>query len=83
MTPTNDPNDTPDLSTAWAALQATAMQLTMVLRAQSAMGWMMRGHLAEAHTVLQVLPADKLLELSAAAEALSSLADELAVGRAE
>ncbi|MRH86022.1 hypothetical protein GFY24_00830 [Nocardia sp. SYP-A9097] len=48
------------------------------LTVQAAMGWMWRGDLDHARTSLRALPADKLRELSAAAAALSALADEIA-----
>lgn len=63
---------------------ADGMQHTgHILTAQSAMGWAYRGNLAEARRVLEKLPVDKLTELSAAAAALSSLADEVAAARSQ
>lgn len=52
-----------------------------ILTAQGAMGWAYRGDLEKARQVLQKLPADKLAEVSAAAAALSSLADEVAAAK--
>lgn len=52
-----------------------------ILTAQGAMGWVYRGDLEKARQVLQKLPADKLAEVSAAAAALSSLADEVAAAK--
>lgn len=59
-----------------------AMQHTgHILTAQGAMGWVYRGDLASARRALEKLPADKLAEVSAAAAALSSLADEVAAAK--
>jgi len=52
-----------------------------ILTAQGAMGWVYRGDLEKARTMLEKLPADKLAEVSAAAAALSSLADEVAAAK--
>jgi hypothetical protein len=52
-----------------------------ILTSQSAMGWVYRGDLEKARAVLEKLPADKLAELSTAAAALSSLADEVAAAK--
>lgn len=49
-----------------------------VAKAQGAMGWIYRGDLEQARQALAGLPADKLAEISIAAAALSSLADEQA-----
>lgn len=49
-----------------------------IFAAQGAMGWMMKGDMEQARSALAKLPADKLREVSAAAFALSSLADEIA-----
>jgi hypothetical protein len=45
---------------------------------QGAMGWMYRGDIAEARKTLADLPRDKLRQVSAAATALASLADQMA-----
>lgn len=60
-----------DLHTA-----ATAAGVT--LKVQGAMGWMWRGDIEQARTALRRLPHERLLEVSAAAAALSALADEIA-----
>jgi hypothetical protein len=52
-----------------------------IMTAQGAMGWVYRGDLEKARAVLEKLPADKLAELSMAAAALSSLADEVAAAK--
>lgn len=54
-----------------------------ILGAQAAMGWMFRGDLAKARGALEKLTPEKLAEVSAAAAALSSLADEVAAGRSQ
>jgi len=48
-----------------------------VLTAQAAMGWVMRGDLDAARNTLRGLPPEMLHEVSAAAAALTSLADEV------
>ncbi|MBF6416940.1 hypothetical protein [Nocardia cyriacigeorgica] len=68
------------LNQAMENLRNAAINTGHTLTVQAAMGWVMRGDLAKACESLQRLPADKLLEVSAAAAALSSLADELATG---
>ncbi len=50
-----------------------------VFAAQGAFGWMFRGDLEQARKTLEGLPADKLQEVSMAAAALASLADEVAM----
>ena len=47
------------------------------LSVQAAMGWAMRGDLDNARNALRGLPPDTLREVSAAAAALTSLADEV------
>ena len=49
-----------------------------ILTTQAAIGWVFKGDLAKAREVLAKLPPDKLVEVSMAAAALSSLADEVA-----
>lgn len=51
------------------------------LTAQAAFGWMYRGRLDDAREVLARLPTGALQQVSVAAAALSTLADELAAGR--
>jgi hypothetical protein len=53
-----------------------------IMAAQGAMGWMMRGEWAKARVALSDLPDERLREVSVTAAALSSLADEMAAGRA-
>lgn len=50
-----------------------------VLAAQAAMGWVMRGDLDAARNALRGLPPETLHEVSAAAAALTSFADEVVV----
>ncbi|WP_280410557.1 hypothetical protein [Nocardia asiatica] len=45
---------------------------------QGAMGWMFRGDIDRARDALRRIPRERLVEVSAAAAALSSLADEIA-----
>lgn len=52
-----------------------------ILTAQAAMGWIYRGDLAAARRSLRKLPPEKLAEVSTAAAALSSLADEVAAAK--
>lgn len=63
---------------ALAKLKAAAAELGVTATAQGAFGWMMRGDLEEARTVLGRLPRERLVEVSIAAAALSTLADEVA-----
>ncbi|WP_280332050.1 hypothetical protein [Nocardia wallacei] len=54
-------------------------RLTLVACAQGAMGWLMRSDLEQARaTLLRLQTTEQLREVSAAAAALSSLADEVA-----
>lgn len=62
-------------------MQAGLQQAGFVLSAQGAMGWAYKGDLAQARRVLEKLPPEKLTELSMAAAALSSLADEVAAAK--
>ena len=52
-----------------------------ILAAQGAMGWMYRGNVDQARAALKGMSPEQLHELSAAAAALASLADEELSGR--
>ncbi|WP_280505816.1 hypothetical protein [Nocardia farcinica] len=76
-----DEQRNPDLSGLSDALnnfQSAMTRLGQTATAQGAFGWMVRGDLEKAREALRKLPPDKLLEVSAAASALSALADEVA-----
>ncbi|MEV5391907.1 hypothetical protein [Nocardia farcinica] len=75
---TDEPTPGEKLDAALARLKATAAAASTTLTAQGAFGWMMRGDLEQARAALTKLPTDKLVEVSAAAAALSALADEVA-----
>jgi hypothetical protein len=64
----------------WAARQfrETIQDAGRIFVVQGAMGWMYRGDIAEARKALADLPRDKLRQVSAAATALASLADQMA-----
>lgn len=62
---------------AMAKFKTSVEHAGHILGAQAAMGWMFRGDLAKARGALEKLTPAKLAEVSAAAAALSSLADEV------
>lgn len=66
------------LQDAFEAAKPAIEHLAHMAKAQTAMGWIYRGDIEQARRALTDLPADKLAEISVAATALSSLADELA-----
>ncbi|GAA1281246.1 hypothetical protein [Saccharothrix xinjiangensis] len=63
------------------SLDEALAKVRLVAGAQGSMGWMVRGDLAKARETLEKLSAEQLREVSAAAAALSSLADEVAGGK--
>ncbi len=67
-----------NLNKGMADFAASATQFNCTMIAQAAMGWLYRGDIALAKTTLEQMPADRLLEVSAAATALAELADERA-----
>ncbi|WP_280392871.1 hypothetical protein [Nocardia wallacei] len=66
------------LDAALQRFQEQAATATSILTAQGAFGWMLRADLPKARKALAKLPAEQLAEISAAAAALSALADEIA-----
>ncbi|WP_433382768.1 hypothetical protein [Streptosporangium sp. CA-115845] len=64
------------LQNAAAEMSKGLAQASRILAAQGAMGWTYRGDLEAARQALAALPPDHLQEISAAAAALASLADE-------
>lgn len=66
------------LSDALAKAVAGMKHAGDILTTQAAIAWVYKGDLVKAREVLAKLPADKLVEVSMAAAALSSLADEVA-----
>lgn len=68
----------PDLSEALANFKTSMAKLGQVATAQGAFGWMVRGDLVNARETLRRLSPDMLLDVSAAASALSALAAEVA-----
>lgn len=59
-------------------LADTMLNLGHIMSAQGAFGWMYRGDLDHARAVLAKLPPEVLQQVSVAASALSTLADEVA-----
>ncbi|MCM6775001.1 hypothetical protein NDR87_26510 [Nocardia sp. CDC159] len=74
----DDPTPGERLDAALQRLRESATAAAGTMTAQGAFGWMMRGDLAKARATLVKLSPDKLTEVSAAAAALSALADEVA-----
>ena len=77
--PANEPK--PTFSEALASLGSTLEHLGHTLAGQGAFGWMYRGRIDDARRALERLPAGALQQVSVAAAALSTLADEIAAGR--
>jgi hypothetical protein len=67
----------PTLTDVVRAFTHGMAHVAVVARAQGAMAWTMRGDLEQARTALVAMPPEALAEVSAAAAALSSLADEV------
>ncbi|MEV5710133.1 hypothetical protein [Actinoallomurus sp. NPDC052274] len=67
-----------DLREALEKVGAAFEHAHHVILAQAAMGHMFRGELEQARDKLAELPPEKLTEVSVAAAALASLADEVA-----
>ncbi len=70
-------------TTASIAIEKLAEQVKPVFAAQGAVGFAIRGELGQARMELDDLSADQLRTVSAAAAAVSSLAEELAAGKAD
>lgn len=66
------------ITAAMEKLKTAAENAGHTFTVQGAMGWMWRGDLEQARTALRKLPPERLHEVSAAAAALSALADEVA-----
>lgn len=71
------------IAAAMKGIQEAAAVAGVTLTVQGAMGWMWRGDIEQARTTLRRLPRERLLEVSAAASALSALADEIATETGE
>lgn len=78
MSTTEPPEWIKQLQNACEAAKPALENLAHMAKAQGAMAWMYRGDIDAARQALAGLPPEKLTEISVAAAALSSLADELA-----
>jgi hypothetical protein len=81
VTDTDQPEWAKKIQEAAAGLGEAMQHAGHILTAQGAMGWAYRGDIEAARKSLDDMPTDKLLELSAAASVLASLADEVADAR--
>jgi hypothetical protein len=81
---TRPPPDEPDpvgaARKAFGDLGETLAEVGINLKAQAALGWILRGDLEKAREALADFPPARFHALSASAAALSGLADELMAG---
>lgn len=76
MTAEQEPEWAQQLRAGVAGFTEALAHVGHIARAQGAMGWLYRGDIEAAGKTLDGLPADVLHQVSAAAQALSTLADE-------
>jgi hypothetical protein len=71
-----EPDWADQLRAGFAGFAEALAHVGHIARAQGAMGWLYRGDLDQAARALDGLPPDVLRQVSTAAQALSTLADE-------